>query len=317
MTKKYEWTVSDCAPKNFTSRIYFGSLHYGKNSGASVPDGKNIDNGWGRPGTSYGSKSLKEVPDKLEIVYMSFRENKFYGGSFKLPKEKMEELFEEGFLKHDFKTDKEVKKTYDKIVVGVGPGGLVGVWLNGYNNSVQVATFYGEETDVDFSRLIPNGITDRELYVSNRLKEISQEELEKPIPFGLWETYAKRYQWKPVIESELLTEVKLLNTTYYNGDKEALFKSDAEKLDFKFRAIPENVFVDWGRSNGAGVRSKFYFDETEMFQTFNQLLTDPETQQGELVFKFKGTQEADVFLKVGDRQKQLEKVKLETYNSSL
>ena len=62
--------------------------------------------------------------------------------------------------------------------------------------------------------------------------------------------------------------------------------------------------------------SKFIFDKEEMFRLFNDLIPDSETQEGTLVFKYKSTEEeAAVFLKVGNQQRQLEKVVLKTFKS--
>ncbi len=317
LSKTFEWTATDCAPLHFPARIYFGSLHYGKKNGTSVPSGKTISYGWGRSGTAYASRSLKEVPHRLDISYMSFRENKYYGGSFELPKAKMEQLLEQGFISIDALTKKEIKRNYTEIVVGVAPGGYVGIWLNGYNNSIQIAGFYAEETEIDFERLVPNGITDRELYVSNRVREVDAIEREKPIPFGLWETYAKTFTWQPSIKGNIVKDVFLLNSKYYNGNQEFLFKSDILKMDFKPRTIPKYISINWERQDGFRLKSNFYIDEKEIFESFKTLIVDPEKDTATLVFNFNATKDVDVFLKVGNTQKQLENITLETYKSAL
>ncbi len=315
--KKYKWTVSDCAPIKYPCEIYRGSLHYGKTSGASVPSGKYINNGWGRAGTRYAKATEKEVPHRLDIVWLSYRENKFYGGSFNLPVAKMEQLFEEGFLDISDKSKENVKKTYYEIVVGVGPGGVVGVWLTGPGHNIQVATFYGEETEVDFADFNPDGIKDRDRFVKEiTAGRVSHTELSNPIDFKSWEYNAQSFNWQPKIEGTIVDYAFFTKMIYYNANKEILVKKEAHTIPLKQRTIPKVINFNWSRNpDGYRVESEFEFDKEEIFSVFKELFTDPKTQQAELIFKYKAKKDVEVFLKVGDQQKKLEKVQLGTFKS--
>ena len=315
--KKFEWAVSDCAPKNYPASIYRGSLHYGDKSGAAVPNGKIINNGWGNKGTVYSRATPREVPHRLDIVWLSLREDKFYGGSFELPKAKMEQLFEEGFLDLYDKSNENVKITYNEIIIGVGPGGVIGVWLHGIGFNIQVATFYGEETEVDFASFNPNGIKDRDRFVTEiTAGRVSPQELAKPIDFKSWETKAKTFNWKPKIEGDIVDHAFFTELIYYNNDLEILVKKLANNFTLRNRTIPKSIYINWARSpDGYRLKSEFEFDEKEMFDVFNELFTEPETQQGELIFKYNAKKNVDVFLKVGSNQKQLQKVTLGTFKS--
>ena len=248
--RKHRWAVSDCAPHNYPASIYHGSLHYGENGGASVPDGKIISNGWGHTGTTYARATDKEVPHRLDIVWLSLRENKFYGGSFELPKAKMEALFEEGFLDITDKSKENVKRTFYEIVVGVGPGGVLGVWLTGIGHNIQVATFYGEETEVDFAQFNPDGIKDRNRFVNEiTAGRVSPQELAKPIDFTSWEQNAKNYLWKPVIEGAIIQDVFFTELKYYNNDKQIYVKDDAYTIPLSRRTIPKIINFNWSRKS--------------------------------------------------------------------
>src|SRR5690625_5873636 len=67
---------------------------------------------------------LKPLPDKLHIKYFSYLEDQFYEGNFDLPYEKILFLFREGSKDKD-------NTEYNRIMVGVAPGGSVAVWLQG------------------------------------------------------------------------------------------------------------------------------------------------------------------------------------------
>ncbi len=315
-TKKYKWNVSACQPEHFPAEIYRGSLHYGKAKGTPVPYGGILKSGWGSNGTTYGDANPKEVPHQLDIAWMSFRENKFYGGSFELPVAKMEKLFEDGFLDILDKSDKNVKEYFSEIIVGVGPGGLVGVWLSGLGQTVQVATFYGEEIEIDFKDFNPSGIMDRDSYVKDEIQGLPLEELKKPINYKLWETYAKMHLWKPVIQGTVFKSAITIENLHYNGNNEYLVKNEAKAVDIKTRPIPKEVRFNWVRKDGKRVLSEIKFNEEEIFQAFEEVITDIENDKAELIFNFNATKDIDVFLKAGDKQKQLETIDLKTYKSN-
>ncbi len=315
-TKKFNWNVSACQPEHFPSKIYRGSLHYGKKNGVPVPYGGILKSGWGSNGTTYSDATLKALPHQLDIAWMSYRENKFYGGSFKLPVAKMEKLFEEGFLDIRDTTTHNVKRTYTEIIVGVGPGGLLGVWLSGVGNKTQVATFYGEETHIDFRDFNPSGILDRDLYVSRRKAEVDPSELNKPIPFKVWETYAKTYIWKPVIRGSIVKKAFRLRTEHYNGNAEFLVKDAIKNTTLKPRTIPSAVIVNWEKTDGKRLMSEFYFNEQEILDSFETRFKDPEKDTAEFIFEFKIKKDVDVFLKVGNTQIPLKHVKIDLYKST-
>ncbi len=59
---------------------------------------------------------FKALPDRLDIRFFSYAENKMYQGSFDLPYEKILALFKAGVAK-----DKETP-TFQKLIAGIAPG---------------------------------------------------------------------------------------------------------------------------------------------------------------------------------------------------
>ena len=80
--KKYEWTVSANGHELCPIDVFRGSLHYGEEYGAPVFSSSISNNGWGEANTIYGDRKPKEVPHQLDIIWLSLRDNKFYGGAF-------------------------------------------------------------------------------------------------------------------------------------------------------------------------------------------------------------------------------------------
>lgn len=312
--KKYAYVVSDSAPRNFPCQIYRGSLHYGKTKGVPVPRGKFVANGWGKGGTTYGSPNPKEIPHQLDIIWLSYRENKFYGGSFKLPKEKMEALFEQGFI--DIGT-KNTKDTYNEIIVGVAPGGIATVWLMGAGHQVQVGIFKGEETEVNWEDFNPDGTKDRNKYINISLNEdYTPEELAKPIPFGLWETYATKYNWKPVIKGQELSFVFQSLTEFYSGETEMHVGEEAKKIVTRNSAVPKTQEIWWQSTSGKRYITVINFDEQEIFSAFQNVVKDKINDKVFLQFIYSSKKEVHVFLNTEKDKIQLNKIEIEIYKSS-
>ena len=193
LSNRFEWLPTECAPKKYPMKIVQGDLIFENGRAAYIPSGKILDNGWGKQGSIHiVGDSFKPVPVKMEIVWFSYTENKFYGGSFDLPHKKMFELFHEGF----FMPSTGQKTTYSTIMVGVAPRGEISVWL-GMGIVVEVASFQAEEIDFDWKRVLNNPDVSREEYIQeilkNRLneKELAILEKEGP-PKGQWKNIYRK-----------------------------------------------------------------------------------------------------------------------------
>jgi len=161
----FEYGASDSAPWSNVMTIIAGSLNYDGGS-VPVPSGGDIDNGWG---TAISSQAIgddtKPLPTSLSIVFFSYLENQFYRGRFTLPYETMLRLFRAGHYSH--KVNKHI--TYNTIVVGVAPGGVVAVWLQSLDKTTEVFFGQAEKADLDWS-LITNNPMPREEYISRRIR---------------------------------------------------------------------------------------------------------------------------------------------------
>jgi len=312
--KKFDWTHSVSAAKNYPMEIYRGKLQGLTDNDYSATFGL-----WGVANEGWGTESgmvavgpdTKALPDSLLITWLSFRENKFYTGKFQLPRERMIELFEQGFYEYDIKK----KSTYKDILVGLAPGGVVVVWLVGGQVETEVARFQAVETVIDKSTVT----NPDDLYVlGDDYVDFTLNDLEiknGPIPFGLWDTYREKYSWSPVMILPEDYELAIEWMTLFNGEKEKNFNEHPDFGNYKKRALPSYMCFNWYAADGRKHGVKVYFDEAEIFDAFKQIYTNKE-QDAELVFELNDSKTAfTISLRSKTEQIELHKVKAKIYKS--
>jgi hypothetical protein len=314
MHEKFEWEPGHSAPKNYPMEIYRIQFIYADNSAISWPTpvaGIGADK-WGRDagGVSVGADQ-KPIPVGLNITWLSYAENQFYTGSFKLPYDTMLELFKKGW------TDTDGFGTYDHIIVGMAPGGIVEVWLSGAAHTVDVARFQATKTTMNMKDFAPDAFTDdQKKYVQQIMEDTAVEEnlAKNGISYGLWDKYRQRFLLRPKIVydwvSPLKTEQILLN--YYNGEAEVISPEMIEKSEYGSRARPQKMlfywYVDWGGKH-QGYQLPIEFNEAEIMKAFTEVYGanyNPENKtEGDLIVEVnRGNDSFRVFLQ--DNSKKVE-----------
>jgi hypothetical protein len=272
---------------------------------------------WGRDagGVSVGADQ-KPIPVGLNITWLSYTENQFYTGSFKLPYDTMLELFKKGWA------DTDGFGTYDHIIAGMAPGGVIVVWLSGAAHTVDVARFQATKTTVDMK-----DFTDRNDYeyshadyVKSMLRDmpdssVSDNLAKNGIPYGLWDKYRQRFQLRPKIIYDWVSPVKteqiLLN--YYNGEAEVINPELIEKSEYTSRARPKKIlfywYVDWAGKH-QGYQLPIEFNEAEIMKAFTEVYGanyNPENKiEGDLVVEVnRGNDNFRVFLQGNSKKVEL------------
>lgn len=316
--KKYEWLPTECAPRIYPVEIYKGYLVCTDGTKITIPSGgRTVKNGWGKTGSTYiVGEDFKPVPNQLEITWLSYAENKFYTGSFQLPKDSMTALFEEGFLDR-----REKQATYSSIVVGMAPGGLVSVWMLGAGSSVEIGQYQAVETEVSMADFNPEGMQDQELYARESLNDISEErkqQLQKEgITHDKWKTYRQRYSWKleySFKDQGTSTEVLI---EFFNGENIYTFSTNPSLADYRELALPKYTRFYWSDKNKNTYGCKIYFDETEIFEAFKKVYAHPDTKQVKLLLEVdKYNSNLALFLESDQERIPLEKVKVKIYETT-
>jgi len=271
---KFDWLPSESAPLNYPMKIVNGAFSDvdGKNIG--IPSGKLIHKGWGTSvSTHIIGKQFKKLPHKVSVTFFSYTENKFYQAEFDLPYDKILELFQQGY----YALGARRQTTYNKIVVGVSPGGGVAVWVSGRHKKIQVAYAKAVEVDIPWSRITENEMP-REEYVRLSINESASPEVKEKLktegpPLNQWDNYQTRYHWRPHFVTENRPPKMIRYITYVNGEIDYLFFPLTPELAQATRAVPTEINYHWRSPNGHYLDHTFNFDEAEVtaaFETLNQ-----------------------------------------------
>lgn len=132
--------------------------------------------------------------------------------------DKMKKYFAEGYQDSGPFFNRQGKyklEAYDYVVSGFAPGGAVFLWLSGNDKQVEIGRYQAEKATVPQEEIDRLDNHDRLLFDPVDIKrtmdnpkivplEIREAHKGKPIPLGLWDTYRKRYSWRPKFTSNQL-----------------------------------------------------------------------------------------------------------------
>ncbi|MHC0447675.1 DUF2931 family protein [Flavobacterium sp. 3-218] len=337
-TEKFEWDGDATAPEGYPMWIIYPHAFISSNGyEAVIPNGTIMQDGWGGSLRSWSvGESNKPMPDSLKIAWYSYTENKFYKGNFKMPQEKLYNLFKEGYLiyginwekanKNDDYTKELHKETYSAITVGLAPKGMVVVWATG-QNKIEIGRFQGEA--------VPEGpeadrmwqdITDlnlRSLVVKKRLEgytpEVREEVMQGRISSKRWDDYRIRYKWKVAFNQNL--EIYDYYVRFFNSEKiglppttdQALYNKNV--LESRPKAVPnelgifvkgQDVIKHWLRIDS--------FDEQEVIKAFMDLAKiNPDGEITMLINVDEAFTKMKVVLKNDFKEIELEKCKTKLF----
>lgn len=248
MKKKYKWSANVSAPREYPIEVYTGAIggvYFSQMGGFS-------NSGWGGVGSNDYINAIP--PERLDITWLSYVDNKFYTGDWKLPTEKIKELFEKGFYYKSF--DKAKIQPYDYINIGLGPKGMVVVWVMGIGEQIEVARYQAHETIID-----PKLITESEKYMFEKdyakdmltyngtISKDVRKQIEKygyPPP-EIYESYREKYLWKPKVILPEGCKVTSMYIKMCNGESEDPYD---RPIDMKYRALPYAIQIEWSIGNG-------------------------------------------------------------------
>ncbi|WP_164875558.1 DUF2931 family protein [Apibacter sp. HY039] len=314
MNEKFEWGETISCPPGYPVDVYrgglqsvdggFTSLYLGTHSGIE---------GWGSEGRSM-SDGKKTVPNHLHVIWLSYAEDCFYEVDTDIDYEKMVKLFKQGYYTPSSSASRPepFKEKYNRIIVGFAPGGTVVVWLAGVGRQIEIGSYQGKKATIPQDQIdqldypIKN-IFDPE-YRKNILKnpgivpkEIQEENKTQPIPFGLWDSYRKKYNWKASFKLPDNGISKKIIFYYYNGEREILFgQSEINKYvdipselkwnNLKKPPIPKELKISWLNNNILYV-GEIAFNEKEIFSAFEEVFREHPEGKAELIIRVNNAQD--------------------------
>ena len=294
MKEEFDWKETVSCPSGYPVDVFMGGLELTTGGYTSLYSGV-VDNAeWGSAGRSMSS-GVKPLPKRLNVIWISFAEKTFYHVDAELDYEKIARLFRKGYYIPSYNNEfpEPEKDNYGTINVGFAPGGVAVVWVAGTGRQIEVGRYQGIKTEIpkeqveklkdepEYSMLRPE-------YQESIMKnpgiipqEVQEANKNKPIPYGLWDSYRKKYNWK--INYELPKEAELDEMTYdfYNGEETNLFGDYQIKryqipkeLHWNYeeeKAIPKQISFRWKEKVKENCGGYIKFNEDQIFKAFEEL----------------------------------------------
>jgi hypothetical protein len=332
--EKFDYQPTISCPVGFPVDVYRGSLE--SQDGGFEPLNLGTHGGpWGATGRSMSS-GVKGVPNKLNLIWVSYAEDTFYSIDCEIDYNKMVEKFKEGYQDSAFFFNKKgeyKKESYNYIVVGFAPGGVVVVWLAGSGKEVEIGRYQGVKIVVAQDEIATLDNHDRLIFQKDYRKEtmlnkmivpleVQEANKNKPIPFGLWDTYRERYTWRPTFMQAAFNDSTMSvcksRITMFNGEFEEQFDKSLIKNEFTKRAIPKREVMSWKDKEGQVYSGTMDFDEQEIFDAFKEIYKDNKDAEAELEFRINIPNTfITVMLKNKDKEVRLPKTKVEVFKSDI
>ena len=294
----------------------------------------------------------KGIPTHLDVSWLSYVEKcQYLLEDQPLDSVKIAELLKDKVYTLSLNENDTAPKIEEyNISVGLAPGGVVFVWLHNYGRVVEVGRYQAkktedihfvtkEEADEYYKRtgnvvLDEHTIENRDYAIklgmpkSKILMQYQQcgTSVTEPlvmddifkIPYGLWDSFRKRYSWKMTLITKDRT--KFIHSYYYQGlncEIEELFgeriwgENQIEKYSIpeKFRyttiaqrSVPFVVYIKFYDEKGIIYKSSIKFNVKEAMDVFEKAFKGQEDKAGELIIEVNQEKtDINAHLKVGER----------------
>ena len=235
--QEYEWGVAVNTPIGYPIRFY--AARVGSTPIISELYSITEEPDWGNA-FGYESTSMDKLPKNVDMVWLSYKEDCFYRLKTAIDYEKVAKLFKEGFDER-FSNGKMNHTTYNTVVVGIAPGGVVVLWVGkGYFPIKEIGRYQAEKIALrepegldNHQKLIFDKEYAKRLLTNNTIipEDFREANKNKPIPFGLWDSYRDhQYQWYPTFEIPN-GRIGDVDYQYWNGEADTFFFTDFIALE--------------------------------------------------------------------------------------
>ena len=322
---EYEWGVAVNTPIGYPIRFYaamVGSTPISREfySITEEPD-------WGCA-FGYESHSMGELPQRVDMVWLSYKEDCFYRLKTAIDYEKIAKLFREGFDER-FSNGKMNHTTYDTVVVGIAPGGVVVLWVGkGYFPIKEIGRYQADKIEIQ----VPKGLDghqmlifdkeDREKVLASKTiipEDFREANKNKPIPFGLWDSYRdNQYQWYPTFEIPN-GRIGDVDYQYWNGEADTFFFTDfialegqkdvfaPQELYHNIRKLPlyKEIRFTYKAEDGIKYGVGLQFDWEDILATYKKVFGEhPEEVKAHLDIRLNAANTETSIRLVGDNGKE-------------
>lgn len=296
-TEKYDYQQGISTPEGYPIKLLSESEFTIAVKGDRTPytlleTNKVYSINWGNGDTTFKSSDGPDIvlPDRLELFWYSFLENKYYRLSTKLNKTQISQYFKKGY-KWDYSgnLDKIATRNYRELIAGIAPGGDVVLWISGPGNTKELEVFKADLIDMkehEVYNLVKEDEIKKVLSDTCTCKENVQFRKivnnGKPVPTGIWgNKYRKKYDWKVAINNLDQTKAKL-DISFFNGEEYELFNEEAAKMKYTQQVVPEYLIYTFIK-NKKKYKAFLQFDENEIFSHFEKLTSNNSNESLDIV----------------------------------
>ena len=323
--QEYDWGVAVNVPIGYPIRFYAAMVGGMPISGEFYTEKEEPD--WGNA-YGYESHSMGYLPASVDMVWLSYKEDCFYRLKTAIDYEKIEKLFREGY-KERFPNGEVDHSTYDTVVVGIAPGGVVVLWVGkGYFPIKEIGRYQAEKIALrepegldNHQKLIFDKEYAKRLLTNNTIipEDFREANKNKPIPFGLWDSYRdNQYQWYPTFEIPN-GRIGDVDYQYWNGEADTFFFTDfialegqkdvfaPKELYHNIRKLPlfKEIRFTYKAEDGIKYGMKIEFDWEDILATYKKVFGEhPEKVKAHLDIRLNAANTETSICLVGDNGKE-------------
>lgn len=286
---RYHWSASVCDPigyptilKEYHSYISTtkSQIYYFK----EAKDHQGVRRNW------YNAYPQDEeemaIPDELTISWYSLREDKYYQGTFKLPKKLLKTHFKKGYTAYNG------KPSYVHFIdVGLTPGGGVHVWLARVFDDwkIKIDKYQAKEIESPFKDIDPGKQVWKSVTEDGEKEAIELAiENDAPIPFDHWDYLDRKWNYSFVFDcgnNQQLTDELII--MHLNAEITKHMITSETNVN---AALPK-AFTFYSGLKGEKARVKYLRIKPE---NLLRLVKD-RNPKNKLIFKINYDEEQDVF----------------------
>ncbi|GAA3775791.1 DUF2931 family protein [Flavobacterium ginsengiterrae] len=295
-----EWTAEMCHPANeYRIQMVKDEIFTLEGIRAGMPYGSSSDK-WGNSGGMWTEQH--GTPIGADFTYYASYDNAFYKLKIDFPVEKMKDLVRRNYAFKEIK-EKTVKeyvytgdsdltfiqdtdapyRSYDaftSLIFGFAPKGMVVVWVNYGLTVIEVGRYQAQVITNQQELQQAKEIHLRTWrFTPEYFDELAEKKYNPDTSCALWDMYRIRYQWKPVFVSKNPTfRIFEVNTEYYNGEKDQMFRPWLLENKRTDRALPRVMQFFWETGKGEKFEGRIFFNEKEIFNRFKTVSGENEMQ---------------------------------------
>lgn len=267
----FKWLPTECAPAEFPMYLLRGVLTLQSGAQVAVPGRRDVHNGWGMRGSTHiVGEMVKPLPQRLDLAWFSYTEDRFYQGTFALPLDIVSALFARG-VPEDRATRKPAD--FERVIVGMAPEGCISVWLAAGAEVVEVASFQAAPADLPWTAVLDNPDVSRAAFIRSTLEQSLGPEgfarlQRQGVPRGLYQSYRTLYRWQPWVTGAGKPDG--IRVRSLNGEN-AFISQKGAAIPRDMRPVPAEVELYWAAPDGTPLLARITFDPAETIASFQKL----------------------------------------------